>query len=444
MQATPLRLARNPCSLEAIVRALCAVSAIVAAGPALEAQSQAPAEPGPKTPVEQNQPTVIRRTFNLVRADVIVRDSRGRFIADLKKDDFEVYEDGVRQDVITFAPTIGGRTYNADAATRPSSEGIILPSGPPANTASRIFIIFIDDLHLDFENTGRIRALFHQISEELIHDGDMFAVLSTGTSSIEIDPTYDRKRLAEAENKIAGGGLKPNEILEAPLGAAGVAEVNHRAHVAFSSANDMLRQLEPIHDRRKAFIYLSNGYDLNPFRTTREKNDKDRANALRQPGGSDGGTGDGSNDSRAYTDPFGQNKGNQFTEADLVSQLSEVTRQANRANATIYAIDSRGLAGMAPMDQKVDMSEWNAHLTATQNTLRTLSDLTGGFAIVNRNDFTDGLKRIDAETSDYYFLGYYSSNPDPLKWRRKIEIRVKRPNANLFYRQEYTLKPTRK
>jgi VWFA-related protein len=319
-----------------------------------------------------------------------------------------------------------------------------LPSGPPANTASRIFIIFIDDLHLDFENTGRIRALFHQISEELIHDGDMFAVLSTGTSSIEIDPTYDRKRLAEAENKIAGGGLKPNEILEAPLGAAGVAEVNHRAHVAFSSANDMLRQLEPIHDRRKAFIYLSNGYDLNPFRTTREKNDKDRANALRQPGGSDGGTGDGSNDSRAYTDPFGQNKGNQFTEADLVSQLSEVTRQANRANATIYAIDSRGLAGMAPMDQKVDMSEWNAHLTATQNTLRTLSDLTGGFAIVNRNDFTDGLKRIDAETSDYYFLGYYSSNPDPLKWRRKIEIRVKRPNANLFYRQEYTLKPTRK
>ena len=50
--------------------------------------------------------------------------------------------------------------------------------------------------------------------------------------------------------------------------------------------------------------------------------------------------------------------------------------------------------------------------------------------MVNQNDFDKALKRIDAETSDYYVFGYYSSNPDPLKKRRNIEIRVNRRRAS--------------
>ena len=61
---------------------------------------------------------------------------------------------------------------------------------------------------------------------------------------------------------------------------------------------------------------------------------------------------------------------------------------------------------------------------ATADPLVT-ADLTGGFAVVNSNDFDKAIKRIDAETSDYYVLGYYSSNPDPFKKRRNIEIKVK-------------------
>jgi hypothetical protein len=53
------------------------------------------------------------------------------------------------------------------------------------------------------------------------------------------------------------------------------------------------------------------------------------------------------------------------------------------------------------------------------------------------------LKRIDAETSDYYVLGYYSSNPDPTQRRRRVEVKVNRPNLELRYRTEYTLKPTK-
>ena len=70
--------------------------------------------------------------------------------------------------------------------------------------------------------------------------------------------------------------------------------------------------------------------------------------------------------------------------------------------------------------------EWQAYVRKSQDSLRVLAEETGGLAVVNMNDFDKALKRIDAETSDYYVLGYYSSNPDPTKRRRQIEVKVTR------------------
>ena len=47
----------------------------------------------------------------------------------------------------------------------------------------------------------------------------------------------------------------------------------------------------------------------------------------------------------------------------------------------------------------------------TQDSLRVIADLTGGFAVVNTNDFAKAMQRIDAETSDYYMLGYSLDEP---------------------------------
>ena len=59
-----------------------------------------------------------------------------------------------------------------------------------------------------------------------------------------------------------------------------------------------------------------------------------------------------------------------------------------------------------------------------QDSLRVIAEETGGYAVVNQNDFDKALKRIDAETSDYYVIGYYSTNPDPTKRNRRIEVKV--------------------
>ena len=417
-----------------------AALALLTGGGVIGAQAPAPQSAAPQTPAAQppaQEREVIRRRLDLITTDVFVRDNRGQFVADLKKEDFEVYEDGVKQEVISFVLTHGGRVYNQTLPTAPAQqEGIILPAARPTNDAAgRIFIIFVDDLHLDFRNTGRIRDLFQKVADELVHEGDMFAVVSSGPSSIEIPLTYDRRRLAEAKKKIAGSALKPQEILEAPDGAQGPPEIRYRAHTAMSTVYDMLKGLEQVPHRRKAFIYISNGYDFNPFVTSRTKSVNERFQRLSR--GEDDGS--GSSD----TNPF-ELQGNRFAEADLVSELAELTRQANRANVTLYTIDPRGLVGGPDLDEKVDMSEWQNYITASQNSLRTLAELTGGIAVVNQNDFRKALQRIDNETSDYYILGFYSNNPDPTKRQRRIEVKVKRDGMNLFYKSGYTLRPGEK
>lgn len=409
----------------------------LAAQGAPPAQTPPPAtqdQPAPSAQ-EPSQPTgkpTFQVQVNYVTTDVIARNSAGQFVSDLKKDDLEVYEDGVPQEVASFTLVHGGRVINMQAPPPPpAEEGIILPAARPrTDAAGRIFLLFVDDLHLDFQQTGRIRDLFKRISNTLIHDGDMFGVVSTGPSSLAIDLTYDRKRLDEAIKKISGGGLKPSDIIGGPEGAEGPTEVRYRAHVAFSTAYDILSNLEKVQNRRKAVIYVSNGYDLNPFEVSRYGGGLFGSG---NPSGYDSGLEEGS--SRAIN-----RQSAQFADADLARQMADLTRAANRANATIYTIDPRGLVGGAPIDEKVDPTEWNDYIRKSQDSLRVIAELTGGIAVVNQNDFDKSLKRIDAETSDYYMLGYYSSNPDPTKRTRRIEVKTKRDGVDVWARSSYTLR----
>src|SRR5947208_8441238 len=285
--------------------------------------AQAPPPPAPAKPAQPQKPTFTVR-IDLVTNDVIVRDEKGNFVPDLKKDEFEIFEDGVKQDIASMAVVTGGRVTNVLAPPPPPPpEGIILPPSRPKNDVSgRIFLFFVDDLHLQFHNTGRVRDLFKRITKELVHDGDMFGVVSSGPSSIAIDMTYDKNRLEEAIKKIAGNELKPTEIIQGASGAEGPSEVRYRAHVAFSTVYDLLNNLEQVHNRRKALVYVSDGYDFNPFQDARlglmdanspfAQNEFARnQNQMRQQ--NDDGT--GSNQTDPYTQQQKQNE--TFADADL-------------------------------------------------------------------------------------------------------------------------------
>ena len=139
-------------------------------------------------------------------------------------------------------------------------------------------------------------------------------------------------------------------------------------------------------------------------------------------------------------DPFsgGPRLGAQFANADMQIELSELAKAANRSNVSFYAVDPRGLMAGPDISNDIHWDSWNRHITQTQDTLRALAPLTGGLAVVNMNDFESGLKKIDAETSDYYVLGYYTSNPDPTIRTRKIEVVVDQDDVSIQHRTRYS------
>jgi VWFA-related protein len=424
-----------------------ALLVVLAVGLSAQTPAQPPAQPPASATATQQKPT-FRVQVDLVTNDIVVRDDKGNFIPDLKKDEFEVYEDGVKQELTSMTVVTGGRVTNVMAPPPPPPpEGIILPpSRPKTDVSGRIFLFFVDDLHLQFHNTGRVRDLFKRISKELVHDGDMFGIVSSGPSSIAVDMTYDKARLDEAIKKIAGSELKPTDIINGSSGAEGPSEVRYRAHVAFSTVNDLLNNLESVHNRRKALVYVSDGYDFNPFQDARlglmEPNSPFAQNEFARSQNqmrSDDGSGNSSNQVDPLTQQ--QKQSEQFADADLARELGELTRQANRANVTMYTIDPRGLVGMGDIDEQVDPRQWSEFVRKSQDSLRVIAEETGGIAVVNQNDFSKALKRIDAETSDYYVLGYYSNNPDASRRRRQVDVKVTRKGATVWFRKEYVLKP---
>jgi VWFA-related protein len=415
---------------------------------------------------------VFRATTNYVSTDVLVHDKDGKFIPDLTADDFTVYEDGVKQTITNFVRVVGGRALGGltAAGTAPAAtEGLILPPSRPSTDASgRIFIIFIDDLHVEPSQTPQMKELLKMVRDTLVHDNDLVGIVSTGTSAIEIDPAYDfgHRRFDEAIDKVMGSAATANDIIRDSFmeGANGPTGLRYSAHVAFSTAYDMLSELGKIADRRKSFIYLSNGYSFNPYQDARFKAiQKQYENmgmtGMGQVSGDQGDPNAGDPDNShpqstlspydGLADPEYRRR-TEFAESDLDHELAELVAAARRANTAFYAIDPHGLR--AGTDISLNQPIAYADIRDTNRTqissLRILSDETGGFCICETNDFKKGLQRIDNETSDYYIIGYTPSNPDPLRFKRTIKIDVDRPDvARLDYRETYLMprpKPQKK
>lgn len=381
---------------------------------------------------QQAQPT-FRAGVTLVTTDVIARGDRGQFVSDLTRENFTVLEDGQPQKIESFAMVLGGRTFNAltPPSAAPSPEGLVLPQPrarvPDAN--GRVFLILVDDLHFEPELTPHVRRLLQTIVDTLLHEGDLAAVVSTGPSFIETGLTYDRKLIAESAKKIRGSGYLPSEIFKMMENSQGPGDIRNKAHLAFYTAYNILGDLEQVANRRKAVIYISTGYDFDPFAEGRNSRDRIMGGRFADP-------------MRRLIDEENPyfSLGRVTADIDLFRLTRELTLSANRANASIYTIDPRGLVGTTDAGQYVDQSEWRTYIQKTTSTLKYLAEETGGFPIVDTNDFEGALKRVDAETSDYYVLGYYSSNPDPAKRTRTLEVKVDRPGVTVAARREYSLK----
>jgi hypothetical protein len=190
------------------------------------------------------------------------------------------------------------------------------------SSPSTAWLLFVDDLHLEFRNTGRHRDLIRRLAA-LVRPTELIGIHTTGPSGLVIDPTSDIASVRDAIKHVSGNGLRPSDF----IGNADY-EVSYRADRALSAALKAVSTLEAVEARQKILIYISNGYV---------------------------------NFDRVRTSP---------TRPDLAYA-------AMRAQVVIHAIDPCAHLPPLERDPKVDDAAWEAHLEETRDSLRRIVDNTG-------------------------------------------------------------------
>lgn len=136
------------------------------------------------------------------------------------------------------------------------------------------------------------------------------------------------------------------------------------------------------------------------------------------------------------------------------SQLRATVNVAVRANVAFYPVDARGLSTQIPGGDASQAGAVGSNLYSgagqkslrdsfnnQQETLYTLADDTGGKALLDSNDLTEGIRQVQKDVGSYYILAYATTNTAQDGRYRKITVKLSSKIAalkpKLDYRQGY-------
>jgi VWFA-related protein len=394
-----------------------ALAAAALAGVTLAAQGSAQSPP----PESQQPAVTFRAEVNYVEVDARVTDADGNFVSDLSAADFVVLEDGQAQKVSVFSevnipverqtrPLFANRAFEPDVQTNAS--GI----------TGRVYLIVLDDLHTTALLTPRTRLAAREFVERYMGANDVAAVVHTsGRADASQEFTNNPRLLIAAIDKFQGRKLRSallNRLDQeqmtrgarqpgAPIDDIDATERGFNARNTLESLGNFAGVLENVRGRRKALVYFSEGIDYNIY------------------------------------DPFSNRDA-----TTIIDETRAAIAAATRANVALYGVDVRGLGAGAetaievqsfPGDPTLglDSTALANEVRLGQDSLRVLSEETGGFAVVNTNDVAGAFERLVEENSSYYVLGYYPSNDRRDGRFRKIDVRVNKPGLTVRARRGY-------
>ena len=196
-----------------------------------------------------------------------------------------------------------------------------------------------------------------------------------------------------------------------PLNDPDDAERGFNARTTLDTLRNVADWFGSVRGRRKAILFVSEGidYDIN--------------------------------------DMIPQNGSTHHGASMVIDATRDAIAAATRSNVAIYGIDPRGLTdlgdesieiGAFPDDTSLGVGPGSLYneIRLSQDSLRTLSEETGGFAVVNKNDFSTAFQRILEDNSSYYVLAYYPPDARPGRIH-KIDVRVTRPGLTVRARKAY-------
>ncbi len=398
------------------------------------------------------QPT-FRVGATFVRVDAFVTKD-GKPVLDLTPDDFELYEDGVRQTIRTFEHVhIPLQQTGPRRDPQSVSEGLQRAADP----RHRVFVLFLDNYHADQAPSMASRKAFLRFLERLVGPDDLIAGMTPDMSPESISFGARTESLESFLNSLWG---RRDSIMETedeqfmhdcfsgPNSERQWRQVKERRRtkLTLDALEGLVRYLATVRDERKAVIAVTEGWDL--YReNTQLMNDPDHPGRIHT-----GPTGPGT----IMTPPVGgrgrpDSMGNggtattgdcdklrmELSGMETVEQFRHLPDEANRANASFYVIDPRGLAASNDLMNASSVQADQAALRNKLELMRELADRTDGLALMNSNNLDAELTRIAQDLSSYYLFGYDSTNTKLDGSYRAITVKVKRPGVLVRARKGY-------
>ena len=419
---------------------------------------------------QQQQPAqpTFRTEANYVRVDVYPTKD-GAPVTDLTQQDFEVLENGTPQKIEQFERVQIRAAGPQETRIEPST--VAESRSMAENPRARLFVVFLDTYHVDIGASHNIRKPLIDALDHVIASDDLVAVMTPHMAATDL--TFARKTTTiegfltkywywgERDRGLPADPVDeqygycypnvrrdPQEDCTDQNGIA--AEMIDRRHekLALDALEDLVRYLRGVREERKAILAITNGWLL--FRPDDRLGRPLNCHGL--PSGTNMGV-DPRSGKLTTKDPPGSPTYSRcdidrlnLSRIDDDREFRDILDEANAANASFYPIDPRGLAVFDTPIMRTDVPGQpppmtpiavdNAMLTARITALRTLAEATDGLAIVNTNDLSGGMRRVVADLSSYYLLGYYSNGKLDGKFHA-ISVRVKRPGIRIRARRGY-------
>src|SRR5579859_1154231 len=384
-----------------------------------QATSSSPQSPQPATsqdapkPVSQTQtqeiashdsPTTFKVRVNLVFVRVVVRDSSGKVILNLKKEDFQLADNRKLQIISTFAAETPGShvaTVKMDKDSGPApTEGTPVK---PTELPQRFITLFFDDLHLNTQDA----LLSRQAATKLLaamKTGDRLSIY-TSSGQVQQDFTSERDKLEETLQRILPRPLsgcsssdcppmtyyEAYQIVEAndPT-ALQVATMDAAACMGTSQGAAQMAQMAAQReysagDSETQFSFRN----LDGLIARMRSLPGQRIIIMMSPG---------------------------FFVTPSLHESGDIIDRATRANIVINSIDARGLYVSSVFDvSNGSMNPLLVQFVTTEESVQSdvlaeLADGTGGTFFHNRNDIDQGLLQAAQEPEVSYVLGFTPQN----------------------------------
>jgi VWFA-related protein len=400
----------------------------------------------PQPQPQSNELPKLTETIDIrvINVDVVVTDKKGNPVPGLKKEDFELYENGVPKSISNFYEVEGPKALNVSITPPPGAPPAAATAAReeiPENLRRRV-IFYIDNLSLMPFNRNRVFKEMKEFAKNVLRPGDEAMVATFNRSmKIRIPFTRDAAAIQTTLDTIAGesamGVSNRSEARdiqkriqdsdnydEAVATARTYAEsVTHDLRQSVDSLTGLMTTLAGV-EGKKILVLTTEGFQMQPGREMFYLIDE----VGRQKGWQAGST---------------LLEGMTFDSNRLIQ---DVAKTANANGITMYAIHAGGLGAAndnmsAEMDKATPFTVTQAALSNSTESLQMMAEMTGGLASINTNNFGQAFRNIQRDLDSYYSLGYRAGT-ERVDRQRNLEVRVKNKNYTVRNRQTFVEKST--